>query len=174
LLFPPFNPSNKVARYIPYIRSTRRRRRTFADSNVSRPLFGISLRPLIPLGSLVYNINTRTSISPLHYTSYIHLSNILHTMSANLVPNYSSGSNFASEATTPALSATSSRDSPTSVIRSPDIPAQPSGWTLGSVQEQQSAKEHNLPECWGHRGVRSYPFPSPHSLFPTLLSPTYT
>jgi len=78
---------------------------------------------------------------------------------SNLAPNYNSASNFASAANTPALSATSSReDSPTSFLKSPDL--QPGQLVLGEGEgqaKQQVKEEQPLPECWGHRGVRSSP-----------------
>ena len=98
---------------------------------------------------------------------------------SNLAPNYQPASNFASAATTPALSATSSRESPTSVLKSPDL--QPGQLLLGEGegqakhQQQQLKEEQPLPECWGHRGVRSpQSFTSPLSLFPISSTYLYT
>jgi len=95
---------------------------------------------------------------------------------SNLAPKYNSASNFASAANTPALSATSSRESPASILKSPDL--QPGQLVLGEgqgqakQQQQQVKEEQPLPECWGHRGVRSSPTPLPLFLF--LHPPTLT
>jgi hypothetical protein len=94
---------------------------------------------------------------------------------SNLAPNHS---NFASAATTPALSATSSReDSPTSFLKSPDL--QPGQLVLGegegqAKQRQQAKEEQPLPECWGHRGVRSSPIIAPLFLVPISSTYPYT